>query len=828
MQSREGISNFVIAVSDTFGFRDFIVKNPGINSIYQYNAAGIFLVRTSWKELYEKIVPRQDVVFIDVLRLPKEEVAVSNLDLSTNKVNWVHNRFPQFNGQSLTVSVKENLPDTADIDFKGRYLHTPLAPATLSAHASNMATIIGGAGNSYYEGKGVMPGVRLTAASFATLLPEPDAFYQQYGISVQNHSYGTGIENFYGGDAAAYDVSVRTRPSLVHVFSAGNSGTVTSSAGPYTGVPGFANITGSFKMAKNIITVGHTDSFGAVLPTSSRGPAFDGRIKPELVAFGEDGSSGAAAIVSGIALLIQDVAKYFSGVLPPSSLVKGFLLNGADDVGPPGIDFRSGYGAINAIKALQGFSRYHTGTINTGETHIYGIDIPPNCRRIKLMLVWNDPAASPNAAKALINDLDLELVRSATGDRWKPWVLNHFPHVDSLNQLPVRKRDSLNNIEQVILDNPPAGLYNAEIKTYNVLSGAQPYSLVYLFDTLDKFNWYYPTGADNIFGGIVNVVRWESSFASTTGTMEYSLNNGISWQLISNNVDLSKGYIKWSAPDTFVTALLRMTIGAQNFVSETFTISKRLNSYVGFNCPDSFMLYWNRGKGSNGYQVYRLGDKYMEPLLVTTDTTVILGKQSNPALHYAIAPLINGKTGVRGYGFNYTTQGVGCYIKTFLVQLAGNSGRLDLELGSTYQIGSIIWEKLTLNGFIPLDTTTSISGLVYSYSDNSLSYGLNTYRVKIVLLSGEVIYSQPETLYYLGDRLYIVYPNPARQTEPIMILNSEPGFLQVFNTAGAKLYEKQVSDIITTIPAGILSKGFYFLRIVTENNQQVTLKLVVN
>jgi len=34
--------------------------------------------------------------------------------------------------------------------------------------------------------------------------------------------------------------------------------------------------------------------------------AFDGRIKPEIVALGEDGSSGAAAIVSGIALLIRD------------------------------------------------------------------------------------------------------------------------------------------------------------------------------------------------------------------------------------------------------------------------------------------------------------------------------------------------------------------------------------------------------------------------------------------------------------------------------------------------------------------------------------------
>jgi hypothetical protein len=36
-----------------------------------------------------------------------------------------------------------------------------------------------------------------------------------------------------------------------------------------------------------------------------KGPAFDGRIKPEMVAFGIDGSSGAAALVSGVAILLQ-------------------------------------------------------------------------------------------------------------------------------------------------------------------------------------------------------------------------------------------------------------------------------------------------------------------------------------------------------------------------------------------------------------------------------------------------------------------------------------------------------------------------------------------
>ena len=127
-------------------------------------------------------------------------------------------------------------------------------------------------------------------------------------------------------------------------------------------------------------------------------------------------------------------------------------------------------------------------------------------------------------------------------------------------------------------------------------------------------------------------------------------------------------------------------------------------------------------------------------------------------------------------------------------------------------------------------TTTVITGLTYSYTDNSLSYGLNIYRVKIVLVTGEVTYSQPETLYYFGESQYIVYPNPAEQYEPVTVLSDDPGtgFMQVFNSVGVKVYEKAINDITNTIPAGKLSKGFYTLRIIQENKKQVSLKLVVN
>ena len=825
------VAAFMIAVNDPASFRTRIEKSLPIKLIYEYEPAGVFLIKTSWKEILQSILPLAEVLFIDVQRTAKEELAVSDLDLSTDKVNLVHARFPQYNGNNIVVSVKENRPDTADIDFQGRYLSTLLSSNTFSTHATNMATIVGGGGNTYYEGKGVAWGSTLSSSSFVVLLPEPDAAYQQYNITVQNHSYGTSIENYYGADAAAYDASVITRPSLMHIFSAGNSGAQTSVTGPYANVPGFANITGSFKMAKNIITVGHIDSLGIVLAPSSKGPAYDGRIKPELVAFAEDGSSGAAAIVSGITALLQQAYKDLHGSMPSSALLKTILLNSADDVGSKGIDYSSGYGAANAYKAmLCVVNTFHfNNSVGNGTTNVHSLSVPPNLKQLKITLAWNDPAAAANASKALRNDLDIELTLPATGQLWLPWVLSHFPNADSLRSLPLRKKDSLNNVEQITIDNPAAGNYQVNVKGFSVTaSSPQSYFIAYQFDTLDKFKWYYPTMQDNIFGGRANVLRWESTYGNSTALLEYSLDNGTSWQLIDNAVDLTRGYYKWTPPDTFATSMLRMNFASQNFRSDTFTISKRIDVFVGFNCADSFMLYWNKVPGVTNYLVYQLGDKYMESFRTTPDTAVILSKQADTTLFYAIAPLINNKTGVRSYGYNYTTQGVACYIRSFLAQLIGKTGKLDLELGTNYNIKTITWQKLTTNGYVNLQITNLLTGVHFSYTDSLLVHGLNIYRARIELFDGRVIYTDPETVFFSRDP-YIIYPNPAPQSAELTIVGSDPENteLQVFNSLGSMVYKKLLKDWVNTIPTRTFSKGIYFLRFLKASQVRKTLKLVV-
>jgi hypothetical protein len=798
-----------------------------------YATAGfsVYKIAATAKELDSVILPLPGVLFIERDRKAREEMVIGNLDLSVNKINLAHRNYPQANGNGIVVSVKENKPDTTDIDLKGRFLSTSLSSTSVNSHATIMSTMIGGGGNSWHLGKGAAWGSTISSSSFAVLLPDVNSSYQQYNISVQNHSYGVGVESYYGADAAAYDASVISNPSLLHIFSSGNSGSSAATTGTYLGLSGFANLTGSFKMAKNILTVGATDSFSNVALLSSRGPAHDGRIKPALVAFGEDGSSGAAALVSGTALLLQQAYKQSSGALPPNSLVKAILINSADDIGNAEVDYKNGFGALNANNAMRTLqaNRFLGGNVSNSNSQTFTLIIPPGIKKLKATLVWNDPPAVPNASKALINDLDLELIRISSGEIWQPWVLNAFPHVDSLNQVAKRKRDTLNNAEQITITDPVAGGYDLKVTGYNVTTTSQNFHIAWQLDTADKFEWQFPTSQDFIFPSAINNIRWQSSFAASTGILEYTT-NGTAWQPIQNAIDLNAGHFYWNVPPLTSTAQLRMTIGATTYLSDTFTIANRTTTGVGFNCPDSFLIYWNKLPSVTNYRIYKLGDKYLESLTVTPDSFLILAKASNPSLYYAAAPIIATKEGVKSYTFNYTIQGVECYFRSFLAFLAVNSAQLTLSLGTLYNVDKIVLEKFNGTAYMALQTITNPGSLLYDFHDARLTKGLNMYRVKLELADGRIIYSSVETVYYFNGTEFIVYPNPATQYQPITILSDnqfEPATLQVINMQGQKVHEVKLNDISNQIPAGRLSKGIYLLRIVRKDQKDAVLKIFV-
>ena len=811
------------------------INRPSFNpeKVFADGRYSVYTITGTVNEILQQILPSAQIIFIESgSRVPKEELLLERLDISANKINLVHRLYPAWNGEGRVVSVKENKPDTQDIDFTGRFLTTNLSSAIINTHATIMATMIAGGGNSWHLGKGAAWGSTISSSDFINLLPDPDAAYRQYNITVQNHSYGVGVESYYGADAAMYDLSALNNKNLIHVFSSGNAGSSAAATGIYAGLPGFANLTGSFKMAKNILTVGATDSFRVVEALSSKGPAHDGRVKPELVAYGEDGSSGAAALVSGTALILQNAYLDLYDTLPSNALIKAVILNSADDVGNNEVDYASGFGSLNARNAVHTIhaGRHFSGTITNGGSKDFSVTVPAGIKKLKLTLVWNDPPALPNAEKALINDLDIILENALTGNTWSPWVLNSFPHPDSLLKPAERKRDSLNNVEQVTLNNPDAGVYLFRINGINV-TDQQDFFLAYQFDSTDHFEWQFPTSLDFITAGTQNTIRWNSTRQSNTGILEYSTDKGSSWQKIDDNVDLSVGYFQWNAPAVIDQAILRMSIGASTFSSDTFTISSRTLTDVGFNCPDSLLFFWQKLPGLEYYRVYTLGSRYLDTITVTADSLIVLNKTTYPSLHFAVAPLIDGKEGMRSFTFDYTQQGVECYIRSFLGKLDNNKAILTLSLGTLYGIDAIVLEKYAAGRYLPFETINWPGNLQINFTDNKLANGLNIYRAKLELAGGRIIYSQPETVYSFSGNSFIIFPNPVAQGQPLEILTNSKIIsditLIVYDSYGRKIIQKTLNNFQEKLPTDKLPKGLYFFRLIVEGEKDTIMRVIV-
>lgn len=809
---------------------DELRKAKDVRIIKYYTGSKSARIQTS-STTFKNLLDSNKILFADVYRKPKEELTTGANDQSLNTINFAHNKFPKINGDSILISINEQRFDTSDIDIKGRYIETGTGAETEFSHASIMATIMAGGGNTSPYALGAAWGANLSSSSFASLLPDPDSIYRKYGISIQNHSYGTGIENYYGADAAAYDMSVWNNPTLIHVFSSGNSGASFDTSGTYKNIAGLANLTGSFKMAKNIIAVGATDSMNKVAVLSSKGPAYDGRVKPELVAFGEDGSSGAAAMVSGVAALLQQTFKSLYHHLPSAALVRAVLINSADDIDQNHVDFYSGFGSLNAYNSITTIKeeRCFEDVVNKGAIKNFSFNIPSGVAQLKVTVAWTDTAAATNATKALVNDLDAVLQLPATGEEWLPWVLNTTPDKSLLLQPASRQIDTLNNLEQITIENPRQGNYQLQIKGNKILtSEAQPFAVAYQIDTAEMFNWTYPTGNDVLQSSAINLIRWKTNIEGA-GSIDYST-DGTHWSKVSNNVDLKNEYVKWNVPDTITTALLRMVISGQSAaLSDTFVISGKEQLQVGFNCNDSFLLYWNR-QPVNHYRLYQLGPKYLQPLKDLADSFSVFQKTQSGSLHYAVAPVINGKPGLRSFTIDYTTQGVGCYIYSFFAQLQGiNQVQLSLQLGSLYHVAAVVFQKRTGNDYVTVSTINNPSAIDLSVIDQKPTRGENVYRVMIRLQNGEVVYSENESLFYFPDQPVIIYPIPAMEQQSVNIVVRDQGVysIRIFDATGRLIKTYDLNDIATTIPSIRLSKGIYFVHVYSANGTLFVQKIII-
>ncbi|GAB2961001.1 hypothetical protein GCM10027048_31230 [Hymenobacter coalescens] len=844
MAARPAPATYRVQVVEVAAFRQWLQQRlPGAVLQASSNDGRLFTVRGVPDAAALAACPQ--VQFVDVAdRRAQPEKEIDGVDLGANRLWPVHSLYPQLTGQGLTASVKEEAFDPNDLDFRGRVVSSPLFGSPGSDHATTMATLIGGAGNSAPTGRGAARQVRLATSSYANLLPDDGAQLAAANVSVQNHSYGVAaVESYYGLEARAYDQQTRQYPSLLHVFSSGNQGNRTGPTGsPYAAVAGVANLTGQFKQSKNTLSVGATDALGRVAALSSRGPAHDGRIKPELVAIGEAGTSDAAAVVSGAAVLVQHAYRDgHSGALPPAALVKAALLNSADDAGRPGPDFEAGFGQTDALGAVQTVldNRFVLGAATAGSTRSFPLTVPAGVRQLKLTLVWADAEAAAGVGQALVNDLDVELVGPG-GQRWRPWVLSAAPHADSL-VLPARRGvDRLNNVEQVTLAAPAAGSYQIQVRTHRLAVGAdQPFAVAYELEA-PGFTWSNPAGANTVLrADQAQRLRWQWLGPAVSGQLEYCSAPAAAWRIVNPRVDLAAGIYAWTPPADEATAQaqVRLVVGTTTYASSTFALNRPPVLRVGYNCPAAgnaageALLTWSAISGATQYQVWQLGAQQLEPLATITDTILLLSGSQLASRYYAVQPVLPGGGGVRGRTIDYTSAGTACYVQSFLPrQFVTSEVLFDLVLGTTYQLRRVDLERETATGFQTVQTLTAGLGTQLLLSDQLPTAGLYRYRARLETATGRSIYTQLEAIQYAQPGDVLVFPNPvpAGQTATVLDAAQRPLRWQLYDQLGRLVGEASPDpSALNELDTRSLRAGTYILRIQPEGSSTVIRRIVV-
>ncbi|TWV99740.1 S8 family peptidase [Chitinophaga pinensis] len=769
---------------------------------------------------------QEQLRFADRLRTPHTEVVINNALPSIDFINALQQKYPALQGEQQVVGIKEELFDTTDIDLSGKSVPSPLAASTLNPHATMMATLIAGAGNTGLRGKGVAVKARLSSSDYLRLLPDPNDYFKNAGISLQNHSYGTTIENQYATEAVAYDAQVFTLDTLLHVFSSGNIGNTAPQEGLYKGITGYANLSGTFKQSKNVLIAGGVDTNYFVPVLSSKGPAFDGRIAPQIVAFGQAGTSDAAATTTGIATLTQEAYQQTYGVRPSAAMLKAILINSADDTGTPGPDYSSGFGILNALAAVQTVKdkSVFNGVVAANNNASFPLTIPANTARLKATLVWNDPSASELAVKALLNDLDFSFV-SETGKQHLPWVLSTYPHVDSLKKPAYQGRDTLNNIEQITIDFPTAGKGQLVVRANQLRSGnSQRFSLAYQFVPVSSFEWQYPAAGEQLSSGNNISVRWRTLHTGN-GTLAFSIDSGATWTTIAANIPLSAGNTRWNIPAVFSQGLLRITTADTSWISSPFNISSPIAINIGFNCPDSLLVYWQGVKNAAAYDVQTMTGQTLSRLTLTDKTTLSIPKSQLPTPYITIRPVHkDGWTGLQSSTYNYDQQGVSCFFRQVLADvMEDNSIDISVVLSSLLRIKKVSWERLQGNDFIMLSSQDIATEDTYIFKDIPGRSGIFYYRVKLELTDGRVIYSDIQSVQLLINQDFHLFPVPAGQALTLISKRLGDFRIRITDMNGRTLFAAPLTSVRQTYSLKGIAPGVY-LCVIYEGAQKIFVK----
>ena len=468
-------------------------------------------------------------------------------------------------------------------DLYGRILDIQFiggdGPQDRNGHGTHVTgSAVGNGSLSDGQYKGVAPEAQLVFQSIGyengtVVVPANLSVLFEYayelGARIHSNSWGGSGNGSYMTSSKDVDQFMWTHPDMLIVFAAGNSGTDSDHDGiidnDSISYPG---------TAKNCLTVGASENNrGQIVYTwgdfwysdypvvpinndyiandprgvaafSSRGPTDDGRIKPDIVAPGtfiistrssvsdtvgwgavnEDyiymgGTSMATPIAAGgLALIRQNYVDNLN-VTPSAALLKATVINGASDMQPGQYgndvtaqpDYNQGWGLLDLRASLypDGISIHFADNmeLSTGDAVEKNYYVSSSSKPLKITLVWTDHYGTELAQKELVNDLTLLVVQP--------------------DGTEVVVNDTINNVEQVLFEEPEAGWYTVKVAGESVPMGPQPCAIVVsgAADAIDSLSFTpeqttYYTGSRTTFeaeafdennNSISTSFRWESS-----------------------------------------------------------------------------------------------------------------------------------------------------------------------------------------------------------------------------------------------------------------------------------------------------------------------------